>query len=323
MATTVPKLLTTPFAANGAKNEIPLQAVTVPGKTNMASWMLGFPPVTMMALEAGGMPPEGMDMNGVLNAISSHIVFQNKGGQYKFDAEFAEALGGYPAGVILVSDDFKSAYISLVDNNTENFNTASPITQWKAFAGEAAGNVQATESAAGIARIATASEVTAGTNDGTIITPAKLANALSTIQSATQATESAAGIARIATSSQVSSGADDTTIVTPKKMAAALSSFKGSAYKSTNGYAHLTNGVILVWGQTSNEVSTTVNVSWSTAFPNACIFAVGSQTVYTGSTALDAYVQANSLSRTGCTFGVYSYGQGFRASYLYWFAVGY
>lgn len=139
MAITVPALLTTPFAANGAKNEIPVNAVTVPGQTNLASWMLGFPPITMIPVEAGGKPPEGMDINGVLHAISAHTVFQNSGGQYKFNADFAETIGGYPEGVILVSDDFKSAYISLVDNNTENFNTADPIQNWKLFAGEGAG----------------------------------------------------------------------------------------------------------------------------------------------------------------------------------------
>ncbi|MCM1513242.1 MAG: hypothetical protein NC112_09085, partial [Oxalobacter formigenes] len=139
MAIEKPKLLTVPFAAQGAKNQIPVEAPTTPGKTNFASWLLGFPPVTMMPIEAGGIPPEGMDMNGVLNAISSHIVFQNAGGQYQFDAEFAQAIGGYPKGVVLISDDIKSAYISLVDNNTENFNTASPIQNWAPYAGEGAG----------------------------------------------------------------------------------------------------------------------------------------------------------------------------------------
>ena len=45
------------------------------------------------------------------------------------------------------------------------------------------GFAQATEETAGIAKIATADEVEAGTDDGTIITPAKLANALQNISS--------------------------------------------------------------------------------------------------------------------------------------------
>lgn len=135
-----PDLLPIPFCKTGAKNIIPVEPNTTPGKTNFASFNIGFPPVTMIPIEAGGIAPEGMDLNGILYDVTSHLTYLNAGGQYWFDADFASKIGGYPLGAVLQSNDGKSSYVSIVDNNTTDFNSdpSSIGTSWLPWAGEGA-----------------------------------------------------------------------------------------------------------------------------------------------------------------------------------------
>lgn len=131
-----PELLAIPFArdaTSGTKNDIPNDpSPTLPAQT--ATWTLGFPAVTMQPLAVGGIPPLGQDFNGVLNALSEHTVFQNGGGLYKFNQAFAAAIGGYPKGAILLSNDGSRIWQSLVDGNTQDFNGAQN-NQWQSMVG--------------------------------------------------------------------------------------------------------------------------------------------------------------------------------------------
>ncbi|MEM8139740.1 hypothetical protein Q4R50_07720 [Morganella morganii] len=126
-----PKLITKPFAKNGQKNEIPDNYT--PGlPSDRASWDTGFPDKTMIPKKVGGEAPRGLDFNGIFNQISENIVYLSQGGRFKFSAEYAEAIGGYPKGAILQSDDDKKEYLSLIDNNKVDFNTATDISaSWK------------------------------------------------------------------------------------------------------------------------------------------------------------------------------------------------
>ena len=137
MAITRPSLMQIPFCATGSRNIIPIDP---PGESdvNQASYDVGFPPATMTPIAAGGKPPKGRDMNGILFETTSHTVFQNAGGQYRFDATLATAIGGYSVGDVLQSNDGKSSYVSLVNNNTTDFNSnpESIGTEWAAWAGE-------------------------------------------------------------------------------------------------------------------------------------------------------------------------------------------
>ena len=130
---TMPKLLVTPFADEGLKNSIPVS--TEPDAlANTASYKKGFPQATMTPVELGGMPPSGKDMNGILHELSAHIAYMNKGGQYKFDADFCEEIGGYDIGAIVLSDDGMTEYINTVANNKTNPNTSSSVG-WKICSG--------------------------------------------------------------------------------------------------------------------------------------------------------------------------------------------
>ena len=126
------KFLPMAFATNGLKNNIP---VADPATFSSASYEKGFPQSTMKKVTEGGIPPQGKDFNGILNEISSHTVWTNAGGTYKFNGELSNAIGGYAKGAVLVADNLKFAVISLVNNNKINFNTnpssISPTGPWR------------------------------------------------------------------------------------------------------------------------------------------------------------------------------------------------
>ena len=117
------------FAENGLRNFIPV-TTTQQGSASMEK---GFPEKNMQPRSLGGIPPSGKDMNGILNQLSSHQVFLNAGGMYRFDPAYA-ASEGYAAGSVLQLDDGLSAVISLVNGNSNNPNES--MTGWGAYAGK-------------------------------------------------------------------------------------------------------------------------------------------------------------------------------------------
>lgn len=127
-----PKLLTKPFASEGLRNSI-AEDVTETTPANAATYTKGFPAVTMTPIAVGGQPPSGKDMNGILYELSSHIAYINKGGSYKFDADFCEEIGGYDIGCVLQSDDSLSLYVNTLPNNKTNPNTNNS-RGWKVIA---------------------------------------------------------------------------------------------------------------------------------------------------------------------------------------------
>ncbi|MEG0278076.1 MAG: hypothetical protein RR686_02245 [Morganella sp. (in: enterobacteria)] len=130
-----PKLIVKPFAKNGQKNVIPENYETSM-ESNQATWDQGFGQITMLPVAAGGLPPKGQDFNGIFNQLSENIVYLSQGGRFKFSAEYAESIGGYPKGAILQSDDEKKEYLSLIDNNKVNFNVAPDISaSWEVIGG--------------------------------------------------------------------------------------------------------------------------------------------------------------------------------------------
>lgn len=116
-----PILIPQPFANNGSKNSI--QNTRQQGQDpEDATWSDGFPNVTMQPIESGGLPPKGMDFNGILHALSASVVHQQKGGFFYYDTNYAKNIGGYHAGAILIADDNSKLFISTIDNNTNNPN---------------------------------------------------------------------------------------------------------------------------------------------------------------------------------------------------------
>ena len=127
-----PVLIPQAFAANGSKNNIQNTRQTGQDPED-ATWSDGFPNVTMQPIESGGLPPKGMDFNGILNALSATIVHMQKGNLFYFDKAYCDAFGGYQKGAILLADDGTKVFISVADKNTNNPNQNPQY--WEVIAG--------------------------------------------------------------------------------------------------------------------------------------------------------------------------------------------
>lgn len=134
-----PSNIKLPFANSGVKNAVPVAA----GTDNSASYDAGFPPVTMMPVAAGGRPPKGKDFNGVLYDISTHTLWVNAGGQYRFDSTLATFIGGYPIGMVLQNNAGTASYVCATANNSIDFNAtpASIGVNWLPYSGASFSNV--------------------------------------------------------------------------------------------------------------------------------------------------------------------------------------
>ena len=110
-----PKIITVPFAKNGQRQE--LQNSIVPG-TSLASYDGGFPPITMISKDAGGIPPQGKDFNQILYELSADAQWSQASGVYPYDSAFSTAIGGYPKGAVVIGTDNQTLYQNTVDDNT-------------------------------------------------------------------------------------------------------------------------------------------------------------------------------------------------------------
>lgn len=123
-----PDLIPVPFAQDGQKNTIQLDRI-VSDPVYRATWAEGFPADTRIPKEVGGEGPDGLDFNGILNALSQAVVFLQKGNAYQFDASLAP----YPIGALVRSNDNLTTYQSTVPNNSNNPN--SNMTGWRVYNG--------------------------------------------------------------------------------------------------------------------------------------------------------------------------------------------
>lgn len=115
----LPTRIQVPFAQSGPKNVVPVpsQVSITPGA---ASFTTGFPPLTMTPIAAGGVPPFGQDMNGVLFDATGWARWQAAGGMVAYDAAFSAAVGGYPKGATLAAASGVGMWLSTDENNTTN-----------------------------------------------------------------------------------------------------------------------------------------------------------------------------------------------------------
>lgn len=152
----IPARLPIPFANSGPKNSIPTasQIAITPGAASLTD---GFPPLTMTPVAAGGVPPFGQDMNGILFATSAWSRWVAAGAPVSYDATFQTAIGGYPRGAMLVSSVPGRFWVSTVDNNVTNPNSGG--AGWQPFAPSGAGVL-----------VSLASPLTIGNNSETAVT---------------------------------------------------------------------------------------------------------------------------------------------------------
>lgn len=118
-ASQVPTFFQAPFANSAGAGYIrPIPVASQIGVQNGAASLAdGFPPLTFLAVNAGGVPPFGQDMNGLLNQVTAGIQWEQVGGQPVYNATYANAIGGYPNGAVLQSGDGTGFWRNTADNN--------------------------------------------------------------------------------------------------------------------------------------------------------------------------------------------------------------
>ncbi len=85
-----------------------------------ASLSDGYPPLNFLPIAAGGAPPFGQDMNGILRQISCWSQWQNAGGTVAYDGSFSTSAGGYPLNAILAASNSGNFWLNTSDANTTN-----------------------------------------------------------------------------------------------------------------------------------------------------------------------------------------------------------
>ena len=116
----IPAKFPVPFAnsaTTGFIRAIPLTS----SDPDAASLTLGFPPDTFAPVGAGGAPPDGRDMNGILNETTAWSRWFQAGGPIIYDATFQSEVGGYPLGSVVGSAVTAGVlWRSTTDGNTTN-----------------------------------------------------------------------------------------------------------------------------------------------------------------------------------------------------------
>lgn len=127
----IPSRIIKAFGLNGLRNTIATNSSTTTDNNGVATFDKGFPPITMQPLSAGGLPPKGQDMNGILYSVTQQQQWQNAGGGFPFNSDFAVSIAGYPKGALIPSSDYSGYWINNVDGNSNNPESASPSnTGW-------------------------------------------------------------------------------------------------------------------------------------------------------------------------------------------------
>lgn len=131
----VPPKFTIPWGSSAGSSYItyPVPTPSQIGITNCrASLTDGFPPLTFTPASAGGCPPFGQDMNGILKWVTLWGQWQAAGATVIYDSAFSASVGGYPLGSVLQQASNVGCYwVSLVDNNTSDPDTGG--SNWTGY----------------------------------------------------------------------------------------------------------------------------------------------------------------------------------------------
>lgn len=126
-----PSRTTKAFGVNGLRNAIATDSSTSTDNSGTATFDKGFPDVTMQPLSAGGIPPSGKDMNGILYSVSLKQQWNDAGMSYPFSADFSTAINGYPKGAVVEASNYSGSWLNTLEANTANpESTTGASTGW-------------------------------------------------------------------------------------------------------------------------------------------------------------------------------------------------
>lgn len=129
MSIAAPTVIVKGFATSGDKNVIPNAPSATPG---LASYSLGYPPSTRIPKTSGGVPPRGLDENGVHYDSTSNIAWLTGGNGYAWSAAHVAENTGYAIGAVLRSTvDPWVRYYNRTANNANN--PDSVLAGWTRF----------------------------------------------------------------------------------------------------------------------------------------------------------------------------------------------
>lgn len=115
-----PPVVYRPF---GAEQDVPYITVPIPDDAPVtpgkASFQFGFPALTMTNPAAGGIPPSGADVNGILYTVSAWCAFLQAGQRSVYNVTVAAAIEGYSVGAVLAGDALYQ-YTNAVDGNEDD-----------------------------------------------------------------------------------------------------------------------------------------------------------------------------------------------------------
>lgn len=129
-----PPVITEAFATNapdctaaapviGGKT-FPIPAASQVGITNGAASLAdGFPGITMQDPALGGVPPFGVDFNGLFYLLSAWIAYLAAGQFPEYSATVATAMSGYALGARLGKADGSGVWFNMLAGNTSNPDT--------------------------------------------------------------------------------------------------------------------------------------------------------------------------------------------------------
>lgn len=88
----------------------------------------GFVPLNMTDPTAGGVPPFGIDMNGILYLLSANLAALAAGQLPVYNATLATSMSGYALGALLAKVDGSGLWLNLVSGNATDPDTGG--TGW-------------------------------------------------------------------------------------------------------------------------------------------------------------------------------------------------
>lgn len=122
-------LFPTPFADTPDAGTLTYPIPSTVSDEGRASLSKGFSKTNMTPLAAGGKPPDGTDMNGILKMLSVSCQRSEAGYVTPWTLDFANAIGGYPKGAVVSYGGPNRLWVSMADDNTST--PGDNATQWQ------------------------------------------------------------------------------------------------------------------------------------------------------------------------------------------------
>jgi hypothetical protein len=120
-----PTLLTSPIAENGDKNVIP---ATTGATTGLLDQEHGFQQINELPLQAGGLPPQRKDFNGVFNLLSGILYMAQRGYTFEYDNTLP-----YVVGCIVIDPLDGKTYRCINDVPAGGSNPSADTTNWMPY----------------------------------------------------------------------------------------------------------------------------------------------------------------------------------------------